>query len=101
MKTTYSIIIFLSIILGLLIYSLNFSSTNLSKLKKLSNQNKVLLQKNQQLTEENKVLKDKIIKIQENPDIHVEHLARQHHNLVMPSEDYVSFDKLDSDTSND
>lgn len=84
-----------------MIYSLNFSSTNLSKLKKLSNQNKVLLQKNQQLTEENKVLKEKIIKIQENPDIHVEHLARQHHNLVMPSEDYVSFDKLDSDISND
>ena len=101
MKTTYSIIFFLSIILSLLIYSLNFSSTNLSKLKKLSNQNEELLQKNQQLAEENKVLKDMIIKVQENPDIHVEHLARQHHNLVMPSEDFVSFDKLDSDSSDD
>lgn len=101
MKITYSIIFFLSIILSLLIYSLNFSSTNLSKLKKLSNQNEELLQKNQQLAEENKVLKDMIIKVQENPDIHVEHLARQHHNLVMPSEDFVSFDKLDSDSSDD
>ena len=73
----------------------------MSKLKKLSNQNEELLQKNQQLLEENKVLQDKIIKIQENPVAHVEHLARQHHNLVMPNEDYVSFDKLDSDSSND
>ena len=57
--------------------------------------NKELLEENQRLMDENKKLSESIKQAQENPNIHIENIARENFNLTMPDEEFIVFEEED------
>ena len=88
------IILFLFLIAALL-YSLFFSESGISERNLIIERNKELLEENQKLIDENNKLSESIKQAQENPNIHIENIAREKFNLTMPDEEFIVFEEED------
>ena len=88
------IILFLFLIAALL-YSLFFSESGISERNLIIERNKELLEENQKLIDENNKLSESIKQAQENPNMHIENIAREKFNLTMPDEEFIVFEEED------
>lgn len=88
------IILFLFLIAALL-YSLFFSESGISERNLIIERNKELLEENQKLIDENNKLSESIKQAQENPNMHIENIAREKFNLTMPDEEFIVFKEED------
>lgn len=88
------IILFLFLIAALL-YSLFFSESGISERNLIIERNKELLEENQKLIDENNKLSESIKQAQENPNMHIENIAREKFNLIMPDEEFIVFEEED------
>tara|TARA_B100001173_G_scaffold309371_1_gene321532 strand:- start:3438 stop:3734 length:297 start_codon:yes stop_codon:yes gene_type:complete len=88
------IILFLFLIAALL-YSLFFSESGISERNLIIERNKELFEENQKLIDENNKLSESIKQAQENPNIHIENIAREKFNLTMPDEEFIVFEEED------
>ena len=88
------IILFLFLIAALL-YSLFFSESGISERHLIIDRNKELLEENQKLIDENNKLSESIKQAQENPNMHIENIAREKFNLTMPDEEFIVFEEED------
>ena len=86
------ITLFLFLIAALL-YSLFFSESGIKERNIIVESNKVLQKENQRLMEDNKKLSESIKQAQENPDMHIENIAREKFNLIMPDEEFIVFEE--------
>ena len=88
------IILFLFLIAALL-YSLFFSESGISERNLIIERNKELFEENQKLIDENNKLSESIKQAQENPNMHIENIAREKFNLTMPDEEFIVFEEED------
>ena len=88
------IILFLFLIAALL-YSLFFSESGISERNLIIERNKELLEENQKLIDESNKLSESIKQAQENPNMHIENIAREKFNLTMPDEEFIVFEEED------
>ena len=86
------IILFLFLIAALL-YSLFFSESGISERNLIIERNKELLEENQKLIDESNKLSESIKQAQENPNMHIENIAREKFNLTMPDEEFIVFEE--------
>ena len=89
------IIILFLLLIAALLYSLFFSESGISERNLIIERNKELLEENQKLIDENNKLSESIKQAQENPNMHIENIAREKFNLTMPDEEFIVFEEED------
>ena len=95
MRLAPLIIILFFLLIAALLYSLFFSESGISERNIIVESNKELLEENQRLMDENKKLSESIKQAQENPNMHIENIAREKLNLTMPDEEFIVFEEED------
>ena len=95
MRLAPFIIIIFFLLIGALLHSLFFSESGINERNLIIESNKELLEENQRLMDENNKLSESIKQAQENPDMHIENIAREKFNLTMPDEEFVVFEEED------
>ena len=93
MRLAPLIIISFFLLITALLYSLFFSDSGISERNLIIESNKELLEENQRLMDENKELSESIKQAQENPNMHIENIAREKFNLTMPDEEFIVFEE--------
>tara|TARA_B100000941_G_scaffold138632_1_gene98218 strand:+ start:41 stop:340 length:300 start_codon:yes stop_codon:yes gene_type:complete len=95
MKLAPFIIIIFFLLIAALLHSLFFSESGINERNLIIESNKELLEENQRLMDENNKLSESIKQAQENPDMHIENIAREKFNLTMPDEEFIVFEEED------
>ena len=95
MRLAPLIIILFFFLIAALLYSLLFSESGINERNMIVESNKELLEENQRLMDENKKLSESIKQAQENPNMHIENIAREKFNLTMPDEEFIVFEEED------
>ena len=95
MRLAPLIIIIFFVLIAALLYSLFYSESGIDERNVIVESNKELLKENQRLMHENEKLSESIKQAQENPNMHIENIAREKFNLTMPDEDFIVFDEED------
>ena len=95
MRLAPLIIILFFLLIAALLYSLFFSESGISERNIIVESNKELLEENQRLMDENKKLSESIKQAQENPNMHIENIARERFNHTMPDEEFIVFEEED------
>ena len=102
MRLAPLIIILFFFLIAALMYSLFFSESGINERNMIVESNKELLEENQRLMDENKKLSESkitkpkmLLQIQENPNMHIENIAREKFNLTMPDEEFIVFEEED------
>ena len=97
MRLAPLIIIIFFVLIAALLYSLFYSESGIDERNVIVESNKELLEKNQRLMHENEKLSESIKQAQENPNMHIENIAREKFNLTMPDEEFIIFEEEDED----
>ena len=97
MRLAPLIIIIFFLLIAALLYSLFYSESGIDERNVIVESNKELLEKNQRLMHENEKLSESIKQAQENPNMHIENIAREKFNLTMPDEEFIIFEEEDED----
>jgi len=97
MRLAPLIIIVFFLLIAALLYSLFYSESGIDERNVIVESNKELLEENQRLMHENEKLSESIKQAQENPNIHIENIAREKFNLTMPDEEFIIFEEEDED----
>ena len=95
MRLAPLIIIIFFVLIAALLYSLFYSESGIDERNVIVESNKELLEKNQRLMHENEKLSESIKQAQENPNMHIENIAREKFNLTMPDEEFIIFEEED------
>ena len=95
MRLAPLIIIVFFLLIAALLYSLFYSESGIDERNVIVESNKELLEKNQRLMHENEKLSESIKQAQENPNMHIENIAREKFNLTMPDEEFIIFEEED------
>ncbi len=95
MRLAPLIIIIFFLLIAALLYSLFYSESGIDERNVIVESNKELLEKNQRLMHENEKLSESIKQAQENPNMHIENIAREKFNLTMPDEEFIIFEEED------
>ena len=95
MRLAPLIIIIFFLLIAALLYSLFYSESGIDERNVIVDSNKELLEKNQRLMHENEKLSESIKQAQENPNMHIENIAREKFNLTMPDEEFIIFEEED------
>ena len=95
MRLAPLIIIIFFVLIAALLYSLFYSESGIDERNVIVESNKELLEKNQRLMHENEKLSESIKQAQENPNTHIENIAREKFNLTMPDEEFIIFEEED------
>ena len=97
MRLAPLIIIIFFVLIAALLYSLFYSESGIDERNVIVESNKELLEENQRLMHENEKLSESIKQAQENPNMHIENIAREKFNLTMPDEEFIIFEEEDED----
>ena len=97
MRLAPLIIIIFFLFIAALLYSLFYSESGIDERNVIVQSNKELLEENQRLMHENEKLSESIKQAQENPNMHIENIAREKFNLTMPDEEFIIFEEEDED----
>ena len=97
MRLAPLIIIIFFVLIAALLYSLFYSESGIDERNVIVESNKELLKENQRLMHENEKLSESIKQAQENPNMHIENIAREKFNLTMPDEEFIIFEEEDED----
>tara|TARA_A100001388_G_scaffold243290_1_gene200522 strand:- start:168 stop:470 length:303 start_codon:yes stop_codon:yes gene_type:complete len=97
MRLAPLIIIIFFLLIAALLYSLFYSESGIDERNVIVESNKELLEENQRLMHENEKLSESIKQAQENPNMHIENIAREKFNLTMPDEEFIIFEEEDED----
>ena len=97
MRLAPLIIIVFFLLIAALLYSLFYSESGIDERNVIVESNKELLKENQRLMHENEKLSESIKQAQENPNMHIENIAREKFNLTMPDEEFIIFEEEDED----
>ena len=97
MRLAPLIIIIFFVLIAALLYALFYSESGIDERNVIVESNKELLEKNQRLMHENEKLSESIKQAQENPNMHIENIAREKFNLTMPDEEFIIFEEEDED----
>ena len=97
MRLAPLIIIIFFLLIAALLYSLFYSESGIDERNVIVQSNKELLEENQRLMHENEKLSESIKQAQENPNMHIENIAREKFNLTMPDEEFIIFEEEDED----
>ena len=95
MRLAPFIIIIFFVLIAALLYSLFYSESGIDERNVIVESNKELLKENQRLMHENEKLSESIKQAQENPNMHIENIAREKFNLTMPDEEFIIFEEED------
>ena len=95
MRLAPLIIIIFFFLIAALLYALFYSESGIDERNVIVESNKELLEKNQRLMHENEKLSESIKQAQENPNMHIENIAREKFNLTMPDEEFIIFEEED------
>ena len=95
MRLAPLIIIVFFLLIAALLYSLFYSESGIDERNVIVESNKELLEENQRLMHENEKLSESIKQAQENPNMHIENIAREKFNLTMPDEEFIIFEEED------
>tara|TARA_B100000214_G_scaffold222868_1_gene162171 strand:- start:94 stop:396 length:303 start_codon:yes stop_codon:yes gene_type:complete len=95
MRLAPLIIIIFFVLIAALLYSLFYSESGIDERNVIVESNKELLKENQRLMHENEKLSESIKQAQENPNMHIENIAREKFNLTMPDEEFIIFEEED------
>ncbi len=95
MRLAPLIIIIFFVLIAALLYALFYSESGIDERNVIVESNKELLEKNQRLMHENEKLSESIKQAQENPNMHIENIAREKFNLTMPDEEFIIFEEED------
>ncbi len=95
MRLAPLIIIIFFVLIAALLYALFYSESGIDERNVIVESNKELLEKNQRLMHENEKLSESIKQAQENPNMHIENIAREKFNLTMPDEEFIVFEEDD------
>ena len=95
MRLAPLIIIIFFVLIAALLYSLFYSESGIDERNVIIESNKELLEENQRLMHENEKLSESIKQAQENPNMHIENIAREKFNLTMPDEEFIIFEEED------
>ena len=95
MRLAPLIIIIFFVLIAALLYSLFYSESGIDERNVIVESNKELLKENQRLMHENEKLSESIKQAQENPNMHIENIAREKFNLTMPDEEFIVFEEED------
>ena len=95
MRLAPLIIILFLLLIAALLYSLFFSESGINERNMIVESNKELLEENQRLMDENKKCSESIKQAQENPNMHIENIAREKFNFTMPDEEFIVFEEDD------
>ena len=95
MRLAPLIIIIFFLLIAALLYSLFYSESGIDERNVIVESNKELLKENQRLMHENEKLSESIKQAQENPNMHIENIAREKFNLTMPDEEFIIFEEED------
>ena len=95
MRLAPLIIIIFFLFIAALLYSLFYSESGIDERNVIVQSNKELLEENQRLMHENEKLSESIKQAQENPNMHIENIAREKFNLTMPDEEFIIFEEED------
>ena len=95
MRLAPLIIIIFFLLIAALLYSLFYSESGIDERNVIVQSNKELLEENQRLMHENEKLSESIKQAQENPNMHIENIAREKFNLTMPDEEFIIFEEED------
>ena len=95
MRLAPLIIIVFFLLIAALLYSLFYSESGIDERNVIVESNKELLEENQRLLHENEKLSESIKQAQENPNMHIENIAREKFNLTMPDEEFIIFEEED------
>ena len=95
MRLAPLIIIIFFVLIAALLYSLFYSESGIDERNVIVQSNKELLEENQRLMHENEKLSESIKQAQENPNMHIENIAREKFNLTMPDEEFIIFEEED------
>ena len=95
MRLAPLIIIIFFVLIAALLYSLCYSESGIDERNVIVESNKELLKENQRLMHENEKLSESIKQAQENPNMHIENIAREKFNLTMPDEEFIIFEEED------
>ena len=95
MRLAPLIIIVFFLLIAALLYSLFYSESGIDERNVIVESNKELLKENQRLMHENEKLSESIKQAQENPNMHIENIAREKFNLTMPDEEFIIFEEED------
>ena len=97
MRLAPLIIIIFFVLIAALLYALFYSESGIDERNVIVESNKELLEENQRLMHENEKLSESIKQAQENPNMHIENIAREKFNLTMPDEEFIIFEEEDED----
>ena len=97
MRLAPLIIIIFFFLIAALLYALFYSESGIDERNVIVESNKELLEENQRLMHENEKLSESIKQAQENPNMHIENIAREKFNLTMPDEEFIIFEEEDED----
>jgi len=95
MRLAPAIIFLFLFLIATLLYSLFFSESGIQERDLILQRNNELLEENQKLIEENRKLSQSIKEAQEEPNIHVENIAREKFNLTFTDEEFIVFEEDD------
>ena len=95
MRLAPLIIIIFFVLIAALLYALFYSESGIDERNVIVESNKELLEENQRLMHENEKLSESIKQAQENPNMHIENIAREKFNLTMPDEEFIIFEEED------
>ena len=93
MRLAPLIIIIFFVLIAALLYALFYSESGIDERNVIVESNKELLEENQRLMHENEKLSESIKQAQENPNMHIENIAREKFNLTMPDEEFIVFEE--------
>ncbi|MDA9068403.1 septum formation initiator family protein [Gammaproteobacteria bacterium] len=83
-------------LIAVTVYSLYFGADSKASFTALQNENKLLSDANDALETENNFLESAIKSKQQN-DLYAEKFAREELNLILPGEEFISFQETDAD----
>ena len=82
MRLAPLIIIIFFVLIAALLYALFYSESGIDERNVIVESNKELLEENQRLMHENEKLSESIKQAQENPNMHIENIAREKFNSL-------------------